>query len=35
MFFERIASGPLEVLCKSMIPITRKGVFGIYTDFST
>ena len=25
--FERIASGPLEALpCKSMIPITRKGV---------
>ena len=34
--FERIASGPLEALpCKSMIPITRKGGFGIYTDFST
>ena len=28
---ERIASGPLEALpCKSMIPITRKGGFGIY-----
>ena len=34
--FERIASGPLEALpCKSMIPMTRKGGFGIYTDFST
>ena len=34
--FERIASGPLEALpCKSMIPITRKEGFGIYTDFST